>query len=102
MLLTPNVTKLCRPMDQGVIAALKNYCFNLMENLVEEDTIYVMTKPWDAVKQTWLICAWYKSLRCDNSSTADFRNVNDDNIKELIGSDKNDPGFEYSLTRNFT
>ena len=72
MFINPIVTSLCQPMDQGVIATLKNYYhFNLMEKLVEEDAnlitfwkiitikdaLYSVLKTSDPVKQTLLICA---------------------------------------------
>lgn len=133
MFLPPNVTSLCQPMDQCVIASMKNYYrFHFMKRLVEEDedlvkfwksvtikdAIYAVSKAWDAVKQTTLIRAWNKLLGevsetqddfqgFENTETTvaqmrlilmncavkEFENVDDENMKEWVESDKIDPGY---------
>ena len=87
------------------------------ESTTIKDGIYSVSKASDAMKQTLLIFAWQKSL-CDDVDgndfegfentwtfvsemrlillhydTADFRKVDDDNLKEWSESDENDRGY---------
>ena len=80
------------------------------------------TKAWYTVKQTSLVHAWHKLLSDDaddihfegfemcvaevqiillHCATSDFGNVDNDNIKKWIESDKTILVIELSLTRKF-
>ena len=85
-------------MDQSVTAALNTYIlFSFNKKLIKDDanlitfwksitikdTIYSVSKAWDAVKQILLIHAWHKLLsgEADDKDFEGFENIETCNVE---------------------